>query len=67
MGVGDPEIDYEGCLWGCGGYVLTGVTTSNGGDFNNMRKGYGDIFVIKLDKNGNLGVFMWFNKTIQKK
>jgi len=37
-----------------GGYVLTGYTTSNDGDFSGMNKGDYDIFVIKLDKDGNL-------------
>ena len=37
-----------------GGYVLTGVTESNDGDFKGMKKGKQDIFVIKLDSNGNL-------------
>ncbi|MFN5007247.1 MAG: hypothetical protein ACK5GO_07105 [Ignavibacteria bacterium] len=37
-----------------GGYVLTGWTSSNDGDFSGMYKGGRDIFVMKLDKNGNL-------------
>ena len=37
-----------------GGYVLTGGTSSNNGDFSGMYKGGRDIFVMKLDKNGNL-------------
>ncbi len=35
-----------------GGYVLTGRTESNDGDFEGMRKGYDDVFVIKLDMQG---------------
>jgi hypothetical protein len=37
-----------------GGCIITGYTTSNDGDFSGMNKGGEDIFVIKLDKNGNL-------------
>jgi len=37
-----------------GGYVLTGYTYSNDGDFSGMNKGNRDIFVMKLDSNGNL-------------
>ena len=37
-----------------GGIVLTGQTYSNDGDFKGMNKGGGDIFVMKLDSNGNL-------------
>ncbi len=36
------------------GYVLTGLTYSSDGDFSGMYKGGRDIFVMKLDKNGNL-------------
>ncbi len=37
-----------------GGYVLTGFTTSNDGDFKGMGKGQSDIFVIKVDSKGNV-------------
>lgn len=37
-----------------GGYVLTGGTSSNDCDFSGMNKGGSDIFVMKLDSNGNL-------------
>lgn len=37
-----------------GDIVITGVTSSNDGDFEGMNKGNTDIFVIKLDKNGEL-------------
>ena len=37
-----------------GGFVLTGGTSSNDGDFSGMNKGASDIFVMKLDSNGNL-------------
>jgi len=36
-----------------GGYVLTGETRSNDGDFTGMNKGLRDIFVMKLNSNGN--------------
>jgi hypothetical protein len=36
------------------GCILTGTTFSNDGDFGGLNKGGQDIFVIKLDKNGNL-------------
>jgi TfoX/Sxy family transcriptional regulator of competence genes len=37
-----------------GGFVLTGWTTSNDGDFKEMNKGYKDFFVIKLDSIGDV-------------
>jgi hypothetical protein len=37
-----------------GEYILTGTTSSNDGDFSGMNKGVSDIFVMKLDSNGNL-------------
>ncbi len=37
-----------------GGYVLTGGTRSNDGDFSGLSKGDFDIFAMKLDANGNL-------------
>ena len=37
-----------------GGYVLTGGTRSNDGDFKGMNKGVCEMFVIKLDSSGNL-------------
>lgn len=37
-----------------GGYVLTGITHSNNGDFSGLNKGTSGIFVIFLDGNGNL-------------
>jgi len=37
-----------------GGYVLTGNTNSNDGDFGGMSKGGGDIFVIKLNSSGDI-------------
>ncbi|MFM8770568.1 MAG: T9SS type A sorting domain-containing protein, partial [Candidatus Kapaibacterium sp.] len=37
-----------------GGFVLTGWTYSYDGDFEGMNKGSSDIFVMKLDSNGNL-------------
>jgi|GEM_PF-1354599 len=37
-----------------GEYILTGTTISNDGDFINMNKGYEDIYIMKLDANGNL-------------
>jgi len=37
-----------------GGILITGETLSNDGDFEGMKKGYYDIFVIKLDKDGKV-------------
>ncbi|TVQ67535.1 MAG: hypothetical protein EA363_12260 [Balneolaceae bacterium] len=37
-----------------GGYVLTGGTRSNDGDFSGMNRGSFDVFVMKLDSNGNM-------------
>jgi hypothetical protein len=39
---------------GDGGVLITGRTSSNDGDFQGMNKGFEDIFVIKLDGNGNV-------------
>jgi len=36
-----------------GGFVLTGSTSSNDGDFSGLNLGSFDIFVIKLDSDGN--------------
>ncbi len=36
------------------GVILTGSTDSNTGTFNRQNKGSKDIFVMKLDSNGNL-------------
>jgi hypothetical protein len=37
-----------------GGYVLTGVTQSNDGDFSGMNKGGFDIYILLLDSSGNI-------------
>jgi hypothetical protein len=37
-----------------GGYVLSGVTYSNDGDFEGMKKGLSDIIIIKLDSRGDI-------------
>jgi hypothetical protein len=37
-----------------GGYVLTGYSGSNDGDFEGMNKGVDDIIVIKIDSLGNV-------------
>lgn len=41
-----------------GGYVITGNTSSNKGDFSNKNRGKTDIFVIKLSSSGNIE---WIN------
>lgn len=41
-----------------GGCVVTGVTSSNDGDFSGMNKGFDDIFVMKLKLNGDI---VWIN------
>jgi len=53
---GGSDDDYGGPVTTTndGGYVLTGITMSNDGDFSGMNKGERDIFVMKLDSNGNL-------------
>jgi len=45
-----------------GGFVLTGWTSSNDGDFTGLNKGRSDIFVMKLDSNGNLNNTTSINK-----
>ena len=37
-----------------GGVLITGQTESNDGDLNIMNKGGTDIFIINLDKYGNV-------------
>ena len=37
-----------------GGYVLTGLYSSTNGDFEGMKRGYYDIFVVKLDSGGDV-------------
>ena len=37
-----------------GGIVLTGLSNSNDGDFEGMNRGDQDIFVVKLDSNGDI-------------
>jgi len=39
---------------GDGGILITGHTNSNDGDFEGMWKGGDDIFVVRLDKDGNI-------------
>ena len=41
-----------------GGYVITGTTTSNNGDFLGLNKGNEDIFILKLN---SLGEKQWVN------
>jgi hypothetical protein len=36
------------------GYVLTGYTYSNDGDFKGLNKGESDVFVLKLNESGNI-------------
>jgi hypothetical protein len=54
IGGSDSEFGESIVTTRDGGYVLTGRTKSNDGEFNKMNKGGDDIFVIKVDKNGNL-------------
>lgn len=54
--IGGRDWD-EGCsiaIAADSGYVLTGRTFSNDGDFKGLPKGWADIFVIKLDMRGNV-------------
>lgn len=37
-----------------GGFVITGTTDSNDGDFKAMHKGRNDVFLMKLDREGML-------------
>jgi len=54
FGGSDGEEGYSIITTTDGGYVFTGQTKSKDGDFSGMYKGGRDIFVMKLDKNGNL-------------
>jgi hypothetical protein len=37
-----------------GNFIVTGISNSNDGDFEGLNKGSYDLFVMKLDSNGNL-------------
>jgi hypothetical protein len=60
-----------------GGYILTGSSSSNDGDFLNLNKGASDIFVMKLTSYGEIewiknfgdssGSFQWGQSIIQTK
>jgi hypothetical protein len=54
FGGSDRDFGYSITTTLDGGFVLTGFTNSPDGDFNGMNKGYGDIFVIKLNSNGEM-------------
>ena len=53
FGGSDDEKGYSITTTNDGGYVLTGETYSNDRDFSGMNKMNGNIFVIKLDENGD--------------
>ena len=55
---GGSEGDNGNCIATApdGGYVLTGESRSKDGEFVGMNKGGFDIFVLKLDANGNLNI-----------
>ena len=48
------ELGYSITQTSDGGYVLTGISNSNDGDFSGLNKGGFDIFVIKLNNAGEL-------------
>jgi len=48
------DLGYSITTTSDGGYVLTGNTESNDGDFSGMNKGYDDIFVMKLNSSGDI-------------
>lgn len=54
--LGGSELDWGNSIvtTSDGGILITGQTLSNDGDFQGMNKGRTDIFVIKLDKNGDV-------------
>jgi len=54
FGGSDLEIGTSITTTSDGGYVLTGFTSSNDGDFSGMNKGSYDIFVLKLNLNGDI-------------
>jgi hypothetical protein len=54
FGGSDFETGYSITTTKDGGYLLNGVTNSNDGDFSGMNKGISDIFVIKLNSNGDI-------------
>jgi glycosyltransferase A (GT-A) superfamily protein (DUF2064 family) len=54
FGGSSGEVGFSLIPTSDGGFVLTGVTESNDGDFKGMSKGGGDIFVVKLDSRGDI-------------
>jgi hypothetical protein len=54
FGGSDNEVGSSIVTTNDDGYLLTGITKSYNGDFKGINKGSEDIFVMKIDKNGNL-------------
>ncbi|MEB2779574.1 hypothetical protein U3A58_04145 [Algoriphagus sp. C2-6-M1] len=52
FGGSKSEIGNSIALSQDGGYVITGITTSNDGDFIGMNKGIGNVFVLKTSSTG---------------
>ena len=54
--IGGSSLDksYSITTTSDGGFVLTGQTFSNNGDFGGINKGDYDIFIMKLNSNGDI-------------
>lgn len=52
-GSGDDR-GYSVTVTDDGSFIVTGNTLSNDGDFEGMNKGLHDIFILKLDRNGDV-------------
>jgi len=61
------NVEWQRCLGGSyddvgysvkqttdGGYIIAGGTTSNDGDVTEYHGGYGDVWVVKLNTDGNI-------------
>ena len=54
LGGTDSDNVFFTCVNNSNNIILTGSTNSVDGDFNDKNRGLSDIFVMKLDSNGNL-------------
>lgn len=57
IGGGEIDVGQSVIRTSSGHYVITGGTYSNDGNFTGLSKGEKDIYVMKLDDEGNLMLF----------
>ena len=54
LGGSEDEEAYSICAAFDDGYVITGTTSSNDFDFQDMNRGVDDLFTVKLDSKGRI-------------